>query len=599
MTRAAHWVKPNHQERIPKRWVSFDTESTRERGEDEEIQRWASGAAVRWRTDLKTGDHAERETFTSAKDLWAWVDAHCSKGVRTIAVAHNLGYDVRIADVFNILPSFGWKLEWCNLDRNVSAMTWRSDHGTLVLCDLFTWIPKALREIGHLVDLPKLDMPKGSASKEDWDTYCLRDANIVYRAVSDLVDYVARNQLGNWQPTGAGMAYATWRHKFMSHKVLVHDNDKVLAAERAAMHTGRAEAWRHGPCTDGPWHEVDLRSAYTHIAADSELPTKYKFSCGAISRSQYEELSRTYRVLCKVRVSTDTPVVPFDTGSRHIWPTGEFTTWLWDVEVNELLAEGQAVKVVAAHVYTRQPILRDFALWVLSVMRGDDTSAPTVARAWSKHIGRALIGRLSLRVPSWEAYGANPYGVPGISHDVDYATGQVRRMMHVGNKTFVETDRTEGRDSLPQITGWIMAECRVRLWQAMRAAGLHNIAHVDTDSVLCNRVGLANLRTAYGASFDLVWQIKATWQTLLVYGPRNLRAGRERKVAGVPKAAVEVRPNVFEGERWRGLAGDMEAGRAAAVTVMPGEWNVATEDPRRLSAAGDGGRTVAIRVECA
>jgi hypothetical protein len=596
MTRAAHWVKANHQTRIPKRWVSFDTESLREKGEDEEVQRWASGAAVRWRTDLKTGQHVERLTFQDPKALWTWVDSFCTAGVRTIAIAHNLSYDVRISDVFNILPTLGFSLEWCNLDRSVSAMTWRSDHGTLVLCDLFTWIPKSLRDIGALVDLPKLEMPHASAPRDVWDTYCLRDADIVHRAVTQLVDYVAVNQLGNWQPTGAGMAYSTWRHKFMTHKVLVHDNPDVLDAERAAMHTGRAEAWRHGICSDGPWHEVDMRSAYTHIAAECELPAKYKFSCGKISQAQYEELSGIYRVLCKVRVNTRVPVVPYDTGFSHIWPTGSFVTWLWDVEVNEALAEGADISWDRVHVYAKAPILRDWAQWVLSVMRGDDESARPIVQAWTKHCGRALIGRLSLRVPSWEPYGANPYGTPGISYDVEYATGKVTRMMHVGDKTFYEAARTEGHDSLPQITGWIMAECRIRLWQAMRAAGFENIAHVDTDSVLVNAQGLRRLRETYAGSFSLLWQIKATWQALLVYGPRNMRAGRERKLAGVPKKAVEVRENVFEGELWRGLAADMMAGRAAAVTVLPGQWVVNTEDPRRLSAAGAGGRTVAITV---
>jgi hypothetical protein len=193
-------------------------------------------------------------------------------------------------------------------------------------------------------------------------------------------------------------------------------------------------------------------------------------------------------------------------------------------------------------------------------------------------------------------YGANPYGAPGISHNVDYNTLNTQRMMHVGDKTFVETARLEGRDSVPQITGWIMAECRVRLSWAMDAAGHSNIAHVDTDSVLVNAEGLANLKRHYGASFRHMWQIKATWNYMTVYGPRNLRAGRDRKVAGVPKGAKEIQPNVFIGEKWRGLAADMESGRAGAVTVVPGRWEMKTEDPRRLDDPAGGGRTVPIRV---
>lgn len=596
MTRASHWIKGNHQVRIPKRWITFDTESKTEAGENEEIQTFSGGAAFRWRRGLKTGNHLEGATFAGPGELWSWVAEHCRPGQRTICVAHNLGYDVRISRALDLLPKLGFSLEWCNLDRNVSAMTWRSSQGTLILCDLFTWIPKPLFEIGNMVGLPKLRMPGNGASKEAWDTYCSRDAEIVYAAVQELVDFVERENLGNWQPTGAGMAYSTWRHKFMSHKVLVHDNVRVLDAEREAMHTGRAEAWRHGDLAGDTWHEVDLRSAYTRIASECELPAKHKFSHGPVTQAQYEDLSSIYRVLCHARVTTDKPIVPFYTGERTIWPVGTFDTWLWDVEVNELLAENQGVAILAVECYVKAAVLQDWATWTLAVTGGHTADASAVVRSWTKHSGRALIGRLSLRVPSWEMYGGNPQVDAGISYSVDYETLDIRRMMHIGDKTFMETERLEGRDSVPQITGWIMAECRIRLKWAMDAAGYDNIAHVDTDSVLVNSRGLRNMRDYYGATFKHMWQVKATWNYLTVYGPRNIRAGRDRKVAGVPKGAREIEPNVFIGEKWRGLAADMQNGRAGAVTVVPGRWEVKVDDPRRRDDPHGEGRTIAVRV---
>ena len=594
--RTPHWVKQNHQCRIPGRWISFDTESRTEKDDTEEVQYWRTGAAIRWRRGLKSGDRAERATFDSAMALWSWVSDYCRSGERTVCVAHNLGHDARIADIFTCLPELGWRLDWCNLDRNVSAMTWRSDRGTLVLCDLFTWLPMPLFKVGNLLDFPKGDMPTDNSSIDDWNKYCMRDADIVYRAVSQLVAYIEKEELGNWQPTGAGMAYSSWRHKFLTHKVLVHDNVAILDAERSAMHAGRAEAWRHGVCSDGPWFEVDIRSAYTRIAAEEELPAKYKFSCGRVRLDQYEQLTEHYRVLCRVRVTCNNPIVPFFTGERTIWPVGTFVTWIWDAEVNALIEAGESVDILAVHCYTKAPLLRDWATWILSTMEHDDSETPPAVRAWTKHCGRALIGRLSLRVPSWEAFGGNPMGKPGLSYDVDYETGNVTRMMHVGQTTFYESARVEGRDSLPQITGYIMAVCRARLWQAMVSCGFENIAHVDTDSVLVNSRGIRNLKNAFPGDFEAVWQVKATWQALLVYGPRNIRAGRDRKVAGVPKGAREVEPNVFKGEKWRALASDMLAGRAMAVTVTDGTWTLKTHDPRRLSAAGSEGRTVAIRL---
>lgn len=594
--RKSHWIKRNHQCRVPKRWVAFDTEAYAEYVDGAEVQRWQMGAAVRWRTDLTTGDHAQMSTFDSPLALWQWVADFCRPGVRTVVVAHNLGYDVRIADVFNILPTLGFEIEWCNLDRNVSAMTWRGPKGTIVFADTWTWLPTDLHSIAPSVGLTKLRMPGAKAQRWQWEQYCLRDAEIVYRVMSDIIDYIKTNDLGNWQPTGAGMAYATWRHKFMSHNILVHDDIDALTAERAAMHTGRAEAWRHGRLEPDVWTEVDMRNAYVTIASECELPTKLKMQTGRLDGKQYGKLSSIFRVLAHCAITTDTPVVPHHTGTKTLWPVGTFQTWLWDTELDMAIECGATVKILKTYCYTKQPILQDWAKWVLGLIDKDNESASPVVRTWAKHCGRALIGRLSLRSPRWEIYGSNPTGHTGMTIEYDADTGKCHRLMSVGNRTLIETDRVEGRDSLPQVTGWIMAECRVRLWRAVRAAGESEVAHLDTDSLIVSRAGLRALRAAEQATWRSHWQAKGSWRRLIVYGPRNYRCGTLRKVAGVPRKATEVAPNEFVGEKWHGLSSDMMDGRVNRVTISPGEWQMTKSDPRRCDAPGVASRTVPYEV---
>src|SRR6266481_4875438 len=93
-TRAAHWIPENHQCRIPKRWVVFDTESRSRRHGKMEVQTWRLGAGIRWRHGLKKGDQAEASLFDTALQLWTWISSYCRKGERTIVMAHNLGHDV-------------------------------------------------------------------------------------------------------------------------------------------------------------------------------------------------------------------------------------------------------------------------------------------------------------------------------------------------------------------------------------------------------------------------------------------------------------------------------------------------------------------------
>jgi hypothetical protein len=596
-SRASHWIPANHQCRIPGRWVAFDTESKRDNYGHGEHQSWRVGAAYRWRFGLRGGDYAEHGTFWEPERFWAWVTEFCRPEQRTVVFAHNLAHDVRIGDAMRILPELGWSLEWCNLDRNVSTMTWRGDRGTLVLADLYTWLPMPLVDIGRLLGVEKLPMPHSEDSRGKWSRYCLRDAEVVYRAVSELVGFIRLYELGNWQPTGAGMSYATWRHKFLDHKVLVHDDDQAVAAERSAMHTGRAEAWRHGVLERDTWTEVDLKNAYTRIAADTSLPLKLREHTGKLSLYRYRDLRSRFACLVRVRVRTEVPCVPAYIRGRTIWPVGDFETWLWDCELDLLLSEGGHAEVHECYLYTKGTALARWADWILDVQHSEDETVSPVVRKWAKHSGRALIGRLSLRTAQWEEWGSNPGGEAGISYMVEAGKSGTTRMMHVGDKTFVETERREGRDSLPQMTGYIMAECRVRLWRGMRAAGVENVAHVDTDGLWVNGAGLELMRMRIGQDFERDWAVKHVSRDMTVYAPRNYRTEQGRKLAGVPKKATEVSENRFTGELWTSMSAALKERAGGTVTVTLKHWAVNVKDPRRVDSPGAVGRTEAIRVQ--
>lgn len=594
--RNPHWIRENHQERIPSRMVAFDTESKSSRNGDVETQEWRIGCAIRWRTDLATGDHAEVGTFETPESLWKWVDEYGKTEKRTVVWAHNLGYDVRISQAMTILPTLGYALEWCNLDQNVSAMTWRSDHGTIVMADTYTWVPMGLGALAPSVGTPKYEMPKRTDDDESWYVYCLRDAQIVYRIVTALVHFMRTEHLGNWQPTGAGMAYATWRHRFMPDRVLVHNDTAALAAERAAMHTGRAEAWKHGKIIGVPWTEVDMRNAYATIGRDCELPRKLHMHTRSINATQYSRLANHYRVLGRCTIRTSVPAVPCRKGGKTLWPVGTWETWLWDTEIDAALRCGAEVKIHETYCYTRAYILRDWATWILGILSDQDSKVSPIVRTWLKHASRALIGRLSLMTRSWEQFGGNPDGITGITHMTDSESGKTRRMLHVGDVTLIESDADETQNSIPMVTSWIMAECRVRLWDAMNTAGLHNLAHVDTDSVLVNPDGLVRLQAAGLAGDGLPWRVKGAWLTIDVRGPRHYYRGKTRVIAGVPLRATQARPGTFEGERWASMATDLESRGDGVVTTWQDQWTPKAQDTRRRDDGGCPGDTLPYEV---
>ena len=579
--RRAHWIRPNETERSPHRWIVADTEGIAEYRKGTEIQTLRCVDAVRWRDDLKTGLHEERHSGESAEEFWQWVDDYCRAGHRTVLWFHNESYDLRTLRAFALLPALGWQLEWCNLSRDVSVTTFRSDHGTLVIADTYSYVPKPLSEIGAMVGMGKPPLPLPDGSLAQWHERCAADVDITAAAVRELLAFIRGHHLGNWQPSGAGMGYSTWRHRFLTHKVLVHDDAPALAAERAAMHAGRAEAWYHGKCKGGPFTEWDMHMSYCRIAAECDVPVKLFAYDPKPSREVHKWAMKHWIILARVRVKTDVPVVPHYTGERTIWPVGEFETVLWQPELELITNSGGSYEVIEQWRYNGAPAMQEWARWSMFMCGQPDDVVSPVQKAYVKHQSRAVIGRLGLRHSTWEEWGSNPFEWLGLTDMVDGDTGETARMLHVGERTFIETERREADSSLPQITGYIMSEARVRLWTAAETADFAHVLHMDTDSIIVDRAGDANMAALAEAQLRGGWRPKERWNSIDVTGPRHYRSSGRRVIPGVPLTAKEVKPGEFSGQVWQSLSAAMSAGTTAEVRITERTWRPKVFDGRR------------------
>jgi hypothetical protein len=593
--RGAHYLKQNEAVRYPHRWVVLDTEARTTHDGPLERQRWRLGVACRWRDDTKRDAEPDYADFADPADLWRWIAEWTKPGYRTVLWCHNLSYDLRIAKAFHILPKLGWELEWCNLDRQVSTARWRREKATLLMCDLFTWCPWPLEKLGRDLGIAKPDLPDDDDSDDAWLTRCRADVEITTAAVRQLLDYTKGRELGSWQPSGAGMAWAWWRHKHLTHRVLVHDDNEAIEAEREAMHTGRCEAFLHGDPVPGRWTEWDMNVAYLRVAKEAELPARLCAVYDNPSLDLYKLSERYHARLCRVRVKTEVPVLPTHHEGVMIWPVGEFTTTVWDVELDEALAAGASVILDKMWCYRRAPFLRSWAAETFELLEGGAAQVPPIARLWLKHQSRALIGRLAVRYPSWEPFGANPEDWCGLSKFVDLGEASVTRMLALGDKTWLETEPAEGENSLPQATGWIMAACRVRLWRTLQALDPKTVAYCDTDSIVVNARGSRDLAAFAEANPEYGWRRKRADRKLRIWGPRQLELGGATRFSGVPKRAERQSEGVWRGAVWQSLAASLEAGSAGSVVITNRSWQIAGTDRRR--SGGPDGPTEPYRLE--
>ncbi len=579
--RVWHYVAPNETTRVPRRLIFVDCESASDRNASGHEQRWALAVArmVTTRRDRRRQD--EWATFDDPEILWKQVAAWCGASSRTVLYTHNLGYDVRIAEALTELPRQGWALIAHNLATKGAWLIWRRGRATLHMCDSAAIFPTVLAKVGAAIGLGKLPLPGPGAAGVGLYSRCWRDVEIMSEAVLRYLDWIETDDLGNWQATGAGQSWATFRHRFMKAHLLVHGDSEALAAERRAMWTGRCEAYWHGELKRQVVHEWDLELAYGTICRDENVPIRLLGAMPAGFDWRAVLSSATTAVLAEVRVDTASPVVPAAHAGRIVWPAGRFTTTLWDVEIAAALKAGARVEVIRGWLYRKAPALHDWAVWCIGQVKAAEDGTDPWKRIVCKHWLRALVGRMAMTYTDWEPFAVAP--VPDVSSMplYDAATGETHTMMQVGQDVWIDRGQVEWQQSIPMVTGYVQAIARVRYWTILTEAPPDAALYGDTDSILVTDRHLFAMQAVADAHPEWQLRLKRSWQGFAVWGPRQIRTGPQVRIAGVPHRARQTAAREFEGEVWESLPGALAKGHPDRVVIKDRTWHIAGTDHRR------------------
>lgn len=589
----AHYVAHNKVTRVPRSYIYLDSEARRREVGNGEVQTFRLACAThdQRRRDNRGYREAVSATFRSPAELWAWVAGRCPPRARTVLVAHNLAYDLRITDGLRALPALGWKPLDIRLDRGSTYVKFKDGDRSLVCVDSLSWVPVSLAKLGEMIGVRKLDLPAWDDSDAAWEARCVRDVEILGEVWRRLMAWIVEADLGNWKPTGAGQAWAAYRHRFMSDRLLAHDDEVVRAVERRAAWTGRCEVWRHGVGRGGPFTEWDYSAAYANVGASCAVPIKLVGTSSTAGLAELDRLSERYAVLAEVEVTTDVPTVPATVDGRIAWPVGTFTTTLWENEVRHARDNGATIRVSRLWWYKRAPALADFCRWVLEHDQRRHRALDPVVVCAAKHWGRALVGRFGSRWSDWSPVGVAP--VPGLhlSTVIDRARGERWEMLTVGDECRRRSAPYDSPDAVVSVMSWIMAECRVRLWKACEVAGLDNVLYVDTDGMIVNLAGSERLAEARLAGL----RVKAEYAGVEMLAPRQIKLSGRLRAAGIPRDAVPVGNGVYEGEVWSEMSSSIRSGRPNEVEVAMRRFRVTGRDERRDHLPG--GSTAPRRLE--
>lgn len=578
-----HYVKPNETTKVPRRLIFLDTEAHQQRSAFGHTQTWALAVAC-YRSQRPDRKAVEQwETYDDPEILWKSVDTWVGASGRTVLWTHNLGYDARIAEVFEVLPSLGFELVAHNLVGKGTWLMWRRGRASLTMVDSASVFPCELVRLGVHVGLPKLPLPPPGSGGVGLFSRCWRDVEILRAAVLAYLEWLETEDLGNWQLTGAGQSWATFRHRFMDRRLLVHDDEQALVTERRAMWTGRCEAYWHGEIGYQVVHEWDLTLAYARIAQSINIPVRLVGPMPADYDWHKVIGSDRTALLAECEVTTEVPVVPASVDGRIAWPVGTFTTTLWDLEIQEALNAGATVTVHKGWLYYKAPALQKWATWIIDQLDNLKDMQDHWKYIVLKHQARAMIGRFGMQYTKWEEYAYAP--TPAVrAHPVyDCETGETFRVVQIGQTMWRDVGVREWSESMPMVTGYIQSACRVRLAAIHREAPTGSVLYVDTDSVLVTDQHSEGLARVAAAHPEWGLRLKRSWQGFAVWGPRQIQTGPSVRIAGIAKHAQRVGPMTFEGHVWETLDGALKRGNHGNVTVRNRVWHVRGIDYRRHS----------------
>lgn len=578
-----HYIKPNETTRVPRRLIILDTESRSERTTTGETQTWALAVACfrEQRPDRKAVE--KWETYDDPEILWQAVDAWVGKSGRTVLWAHNLGYDARIAEVFDVLPRLGFTLKAHNLVGKGTWLLWSRGRASLTMVDSAAVFPVELGRLGIYMGLPKLDLPPGGQGGVGLYSRCWRDVEILRASVLAYLDWLETDDLGNWQLTGAGQSWATFRHRFMDRRLLVHNDEAALAAERRAMWTGRCEAYWHGEIGYQVVHEWDLTLAYARIAQQTNVPVRLVGPMPDDYDWRARLGSERTAILVECTVTTEVPVVPAESDGRILWPVGEFKTTLWDVEISAAIDAGSTVTVHKGWIYHKAPALQKWADWVIAQLDNLKDMEDHWKYIVLKHWARALIGRFAMTYTKWEEYAYAPTSAVRAHSVYDSDTGETFRTVQIGRTMWRDVGTREWGESMPMVTGYIQAACRVRLWQICAEAPAGSVIYADTDSVLVTDQHSAALAAVSAGHPEWGLRLKRSWQGFAVWGPRQIRTGPSVRIAGVSRKAERIDKLTFSGQVWETLEGALKRGHSASIEIRNRIWELRGIDYRRHS----------------
>ncbi len=559
--RFRHCLKANKGREQPRHVLFWDIESWVESPFSEDPHRFRLGWAClrRRRSDGRVSHEWIRLDTPDA--FWEALEGFGRKGRPVWCLAHNVAYDLWMVGGLDAIYAHGYEVLSFYQGGPTTILRIKNAKRTILFLDTLNWFPGSLASWGEKMGLPKLDTDHQDPDTEAVSLYCRRDTEIIVGMYEEWIALVEKHDLGGVALSVGGQAFNAFRHKYMEHKIYLHSNEQALQLERDAYFGGRTECWWIGNLPKQPYTVVDVHSMYPYVMQEQEYPCRLAFRYARATVANLVKALPHWGVVATVRVHVDRPVVPIRDTYHTLFPTGEFWTDLTGPDLKQVLKHGEILDVRDVCLYETAPLFAGYVKAFYRLRRQYQKEGKVLWEAIVKKLLNTLYGKWGQKKAVWEKH-PNYEGRPS-GWDVAYVMGQPGTVysLCLGPEIFNLVEITESPGSFPAIAAYVTAYARAHLWEFIETAGPAHVYYMDTDSLLVDAKGLANLAGKIHPTRLGAMGIEHQADDCEIRCPKDYRIGDRRRIKGLTRNARQVTATDWDDLQWPKLRGLIGAGR--------------------------------------
>ena len=504
--------------------------------------------------------------FDNIPDFWQFIFTHCEKKRRLWVIACNMSFDFTIVQGWKYLGQAKFKLRFFHNTGSTCIISVKSKNGTIVFIDSMNWFRESVAASGVRLGIPKLNIDFGSADVSYLSTYCKRDVEILVALFKDFVKFLEANRISRVCYTIASTAMAAYLFGFYDHKIYIHNNEQAIDLERESYRGGRVECFFLGHLKTGPFHVVDVNSLYATVMYREKFPCRFLKTRAGCSIDTLRYNLQSGAAVARVLIETDEPVYAVKR-DRTIFPVGRFWATLTTPELIYALKHDHILKVDRFVFYEHEKL---FARYVkrMYALRMEFKSAGTPSYSEiCKLLLNSLYGKFGQKAEIWEKIGDCP-GERDRTEAV-YLPDRNRRGMirYLLGEIFELTGYEECFNSFPAIASTVTAYARMYLYELMRVVGSGNYFYCDTDSLIVNDKGLANLGSLIN-DLDLgCLKVEESTPWVNISGLKDYETCNKTVIKGISKKALQLKAGVYSQDQWPSLRGILRGPNSDSYTV--------------------------------